>query len=177
VSDSLDVGTLAITLGVLIMLGAAIFGRRPVRGHPATKMMTLEHAVPAGPAPGAPHAGAVLGWSPQLEVRTAEASRDRIEDLAAAERAELADASAELASLITAEQRAMAKAFRAFDAAMLAPMRIAQQWHQDGRAHCARCTGADGKVFGHLGEDTDHIGIRAFRTDSPTAAYPIVVTT
>lgn len=166
-SGNLDVGTLAITLGVLIMLGAAILGRRPSD----VRRIVSAHSIEPFPPE---HAGAVLGWSPEREVARAEAGRDRIEDLAAAERAELADASAELASLITAEQRAMAKAFRAFDAAMLAPMRTAQLWHNAGHEHCVRCSGQDGKVFGTLGHDTDHTGIRAFRIDTPTGEFAII---
>lgn len=160
-SGDLDVGVLAITLGILIMMGAGLLGRRATSSAPA-EVAVLEHA------------GAILGWSPNREVARAEAGRDRIADLAAAERAELADAAAELAPLISAEQRVLARAFRDFDAAMLGVMSTVTKWHNDGHHYCARCTGRDGKVFGRLGDDVTHIGIRAFRIDTPTAEHPLV---
>lgn len=151
----LTVGALLVVLGVFLLLVAAI-------------------AWPTKRTPVYAHAGAVPGWSPAAEVSRAVANQDRIADLVAAERAELADAAASLAPLITAEHDAMAVAWRAFDAAMVAPMRTAKLWHMYDREFCARCSGQDGEVFGHLGADHEHTGIRAFRIDTPTGEYPIV---
>jgi hypothetical protein len=118
-----------------------------------------------------PHAGAIPGWSPIIEQAEAEAARDPMAEAAAAERAELADAAAELAPLLAAERTAMAAAFRQFDAAMLMPMRTAQAWHQRCRGECVACA----RVIGPVGPGRK-IGLRAWRTDTPTGEYAIVQT-
>lgn len=120
------------------------------------------------------HAGAVAGWSPARDVAAATLAQDDIADLAATERAELADAAADLAPLITAEHDALALAWRAFDEAMAGPLRTVQVWHNADHAFCRTCSGEDGRIFGTLGDDTAHTGIRAFRTDTPTGEYPII---
>lgn len=122
------------------------------------------------------HAGAVPGWSPARDVAEAVLAQDDIADLVATERAELADAQAALAPLIVAEHDALALAWRAFDEAMAGPLRTAQIWHNADHAFCRTCNGQDGRIFGRLGDDTAHVGIRAFRIDTPTGEYPLVVT-
>lgn len=158
----LDVGVLLILLGVLLCLGAAILWRRPPeRTATATPSLTLTHA------------GAVPGWSPAADVAQAEQARDRIADLAQAERDELADAAAELKPLLDAEHSALGIAWRAFDAAMVAPMRTAALWHQADRACCKRCAITLEHEIGPIGPER-RIGLRGWREDTPTGEYLMI---
>lgn len=109
--------------------------------------------------------GATAEWSPIAEV--AEVIEHEQEDEA---RLELAAATADLKPLLDEFHRAMAKAFRSFDAGMLAPMHTTSRWHAAGRDCCQRCDEQRARTFGALGE---RFGIRSFRIDTPTAEYKI----
>jgi hypothetical protein len=173
-TGNLDVGVLMMLLGALTWVIAFMVAKStPVR---SSATITLARHGPVEPFLTLEHAGAVLGWSPATEVDRAEAGRDRIADLAAAERAELADARAELAPLLAAEQRAITTALLAFSDALQVPMEVARRWHEAGADDCTRCRHRNGEVFGQLGDDREHTGIRAFRIDTPTGSFPIVET-
>jgi hypothetical protein len=108
------------------------------------------------------HAGATESWSPlrmvsQVGPGSLELSA---EDLAAAD----------LKPLLDDFHRAMATAFRAFDAGMLAPMRTTHAWHVKDGECCERCAEYRARTFGPIGE---RFGIRSFRIDTDTAEYKI----
>lgn len=112
--------------------------------------------------------GATEQWSPIAEV--ADAIEHEQEDEA---RLELAAAEADLKPLLDDFHRRMAKAFRTFDAGMLAPMHTTARWHQAGRDCCKRCAEHHARTFGAIGE---RFGIRSFRIDTPTAEYHVIGT-
>jgi hypothetical protein len=109
--------------------------------------------------------GATEQWSPIADVE--QAIEHEQEDEA---RLELAAAAADLKPLLDDFHRAMAKAFRDFDAAMLRPMTTTAKWHMAGRDCCQRCGEQHARTFGAIGE---RFGIRSFRIDTDTAEYKI----
>lgn len=109
--------------------------------------------------------GATEDWSPAADVAVAIEHEDEAEA-----RLELAAAAAELKPLLDDFHKRMAKAFRVFDAGMLAPMHTTARWHQAGRDCCQSCAGTRARTFGAIGE---RFGIRSFRIDTPTAEYRI----
>ena len=112
--------------------------------------------------------GATLDWSPIADVE--HAIEHEQEDEA---RAELAAAEADLKPLLDDFQRRMAKAFRAFDAALVRPMTTTARWHMAGRDCCQKCAEEHARQFGAIGE---RLGIRSFRIDPPTAEYRVIGT-
>jgi hypothetical protein len=118
-----------------------------------------------GPAVWLPPVGATIDWSPAAEV--AQAAEHELEDEA---RLELAAAEAELKPLLDDFHKRMAKAFRSFDAGLLAPMHTTARWHAAGRDCCQRCAQHRAQTFGAIGE---RFGIRSFRLDTDTAEYKI----
>jgi hypothetical protein len=171
----LDVGVLLVAAGLLLCCAVAVLAPTRAERHDGRhRSPSLVMAMAQGHAE---HAGASIDWSPAQDVAAAILAQDDIDDLAATERAELADAAAALAPLITAEHDALGVAWRAFDAAIADAMRTAQIWHNADHAFCRTCNGQDGQIFGTLGTDREHTGIRAFRIDTPTGEYPLVATT
>ena len=136
----------------------------------------LQRAVPTSrPALPAQHQGATADWSPKGHVAQADTDAATLAKLADAQRRELADAQAVLQPHIDAMNAGLAKAFRAFDVAMVAPMRLAGLWHAAAQSECIKCSAAHDETFGHLGDDHQHTGLRAFRIDTPTGELPIVL--
>jgi hypothetical protein len=109
--------------------------------------------------------GATEDWSPIADVE--HAIEHEREDEA---RAELAAAESELKPLFDDFHKRMAKAFRTFDAGMLAPMHTTARWHSAGVGCCQVCAGQRARTFGAIGE---RFGIRSFRIDTDTAEYKI----
>lgn len=143
-----EAGALSVIVmiaGALTLFVVLLDGRKPTI---ITETLEVEHV------------GATLLWSPRSDIRAAPQVLELERELAAAE--------AELAPLLQAEHDALATAWRAFDAALLAPMRTAALWHQDGYGVCETCHG------GHHDRD-GHPLLRSFRTDTPTGEFPFVV--
>lgn len=112
--------------------------------------------------------GATEQWSPIADV--AEVIEHEQENEA---RLELAAAAADLKPMLDDFHRNMAKAWRDFDAGMLAPMHTTARWHQAGRDCCQSCAEHRARTFGAIGE---RFGIRSFRIDTPTAEYHVIGT-
>jgi hypothetical protein len=119
-------------------------------------------AVPANVSADGVWLGATEAWSPRREVARVGPGALELSDEETALR--------ELKPMLADFHRAMAAAFRQFDAGLLAPMTTTHRWHMQGGDACQVCAAEYARTFGPVGE---RFGIRSFRLDTDTAEYKI----
>lgn len=119
----------------------------------------------------AEHAGATIEWSPEAEILGTfepEAEEHAAVELARQERKAEEQA---VADLLAEFHAGLARAWRDFDVAMLAPMSTASRWHIAGTQCGVRCPVCAEAYFV---KPDGHTGLRAFREDTPTGEFKII---